>query len=158
MIGFPSIFARRAMARRPKDDRTEDQLMEVWLSPSRPPWGYVSDYEAGPWRLIRFSVDEIPARFYWFETYDLFEKAIVDFAWLNRPRLNEACVMVDGRDQIIVSWSDQTEDFPDADEADRYRWIGCKFVFDILATLYPDDDSWQVNCAHWEMMANREET
>lgn len=157
MIGFPSIFSRREMRRRPNDNRTEDQLMEVWLSPSRPPWGYVSPGDAAPWRVMRFSIDEIPARVYWFQSYDTFEMAIVDFAWLNRPRPGECCCMVDGFDQFIIGWSDQSEDFPDADEVDRFRWIGCKFAFDILEGLYPDEPGWAVNCAHWAMMANKED-
>jgi len=143
IVGLINEWARRIFVRRPADSRTDEQVMSVWISPSRPRWDYVS--ETGPYRLIRLDRFESPV--YWLETYDKIADAILEFDRFNQPRPNQMCLLVDGRDQTILGWNDQDDD--DADF--RYAIFGCKFGFDLLAVINPIDS------ALWESIAQREE-
>lgn len=126
--------------------QTYDPLLGVAIFErpvSTPRWDYVS--MSGPYRTMRCDDDDEAVIRYARVHADLAE-AISEFARINHPRVGQGCILSDGNDQAILAWWDSHRGESDL----RFRWVGCKWAFDLLAVIEP------INAALWERLAFQE--
>jgi len=150
MIGILDAFSRRVFRRRPADDRTDTEVLEVWLTPSLPRWDFIPNSDLDrPFRLVRASTttDAVFA----LEEHGELAEALRSFTERNLPAVEQRCAIIDNKDQMILGWIDDRQ--PNVLEIDeeRYVWIGCEAAFRLLAILHDP-----VDVAFWERLAHPE--
>lgn len=132
-VGWFGPLAQRRISQRP-----DTVPMEVWLSPAPCTWDYISE---GPYRIMRGTTHRN-----WGIEYNGWEEdlrdegdALLAFSRRHLPRPGEWCMLADAHNQIVLGWTD---------EQGHLEWVGCQFVFNLLATVHNPIDA-----AVWEQAA-----
>ena len=149
MIGIPDSFGKRVFTRRPADDKTDAEWMEIWLSPSEPRWDHKPKSEQdGPFRVIRASTSDEQDVMYAFESHSELATALRAFCLRNLPTPGQRGAVLDVHNQMIVGWIDWHQPGDQQAEEERYIWVGCGWVFHLLAIIHNPIDA-----AFWERLA-----
>lgn len=138
MIGLHNAFATLRRIVMPPFAKTEEQFLEVLVSPSLVQWDFVP-FDSQTLRIIRSEYNG-PA------VYAIESGSQADMLWQfvrdNLPRQEQACTVLDEAGRALLGWWH---------DGNGVRWFGCQWAFDMLAVLADPMD-----VAVWEMSAREE--